>query len=304
MKTIALWNKCNNRCLMCSNPPGYEKGKGYDFKSLVLRFQKIDPGEKEIYLTGGEPTLHPQFFKLLTILRKRCPRAKIILDTNGRMFFYEDFLRECLGYGNLEFQVSLCAHTAFLHDKITQTEGSFEQTVKGIKNLLFLGSSENEVEIRVVIHKLTLPYLKEIYDFVAKNFPQIVRLIFIFMEMEGQAQKNIEKVGITYKKARPYMEDFFKKIKSAPFEIRLYHFPLCVLQFKFWPYLWRTLPEKEITFLKKCSQCLYQKYCLGIHRDYLKMIGGKEFKPIRKKIEIQETENFHHPIKSASKNAH
>ena len=288
---------------MCSNPPGYEKEKGYDFKNLVLRFQKINPKETEIYLTGGEPTLHPQFFKLLTILRKRCPRAKIILDTNGRMFFYRDFLKKCLGYGNLEFQVSLCAHTASLHDKITQTKGSFEQTVGGIKNLLSLKSAGNEVEIRVVIHKLTLPHLKEIYDFVAKNFPRITRLIFIFMEMEGRAQKNIEKVGITYKKARPHLENLFKKIRNSSFEVRLYHFPLCVLPSKFWPCLWRTLPEKEIAFLKKCNQCLYRKYCPGIHRDYLKIIGEKEFWPLRKKVKIQKTNNFYHPIKSVSKNA-
>jgi len=297
---------------MCSNPADFETAerfnKSVSFEELILRFQKIDPREKEIYLTGGEPTLHPQFFELLTILRKRCPGAKFIIDTNARMLFYRDFLEECLNYGKIEFQVSLCGHTAFLHDKITRTKGSFNQTVGGIKNLLSLRSKKNEVEIRVVIHKLTLPHLNDVYDFVFGDFFQpyskksisgIERLIFIFMEMEGRAGDNIKEVGITHTQAKPYLEELFSKIKNAPFEIRLYHFPLCALSPKLWSFIWRTLPEREITFLPQCQTCSFQKHCLGIHKDYLKYIGDKEFQPIKEQIKIKETNNFYHPIAKA-----
>ncbi len=296
MECIAVWNKCNNKCLMCSNPKDYDKWGDYSFEFLASRIKKISRTEKEIYLTGGEPTLHPRFFEILDFLRKKCPKAKIILDTNGRMFYYKDFLKKCLGCGNLEFQVSLCGHNAVLHDKITGIRGSFEQTIRGIKNLLIFSSSQNRTEIRVVIHKLTLPHLGEIYKFVYKNFPKIVKLIFIFMEFEGAAGKNRKIVGITYTRARPYLGKFFKKIKNCPFEVRFYHFPLCTLPAKFWPHLWRTLPEKEIAFLPSCSDCFYKKYCLGIHKEYLKYVGREEFRPIRENIELETTDDFYHPI--------
>lgn len=296
MECIAIWNKCNNKCLMCSNPPNYGKWGDYGFDALASRIKKISRTEKEIYLTGGEPTLHPDFFALLNLLRKRCPNARIVLDTNGRMFYYKDFFKKCLNYGNLEFQISLCGHAATLHDKITGAKGSFEQSVGGIKNLLLSGIKGKEIEIRVVIHKLTLESLEKIYNFIGKNFPQIERLIFIFMEFEGAAGENRKIVGITYAKARPYLEKFFRKIENPHFKIRFYHFPLCVLPFGFWPYLWRTLPEKEIAFLPSCSDCFYKKHCLGIHKDYLKYIGEREFRPIRKKIKIKTTNNFYHPI--------
>ncbi len=298
MECIAVWNKCNNRCLMCSNPSNYGEWGDYSFRALISRFKKINPKEKDIYLTGGEPTLHPDFFELLNFLRKRCPEARIIIDTNARMFFYKDFLSRCLNYGNLEFQVSLCGHNAALHDKITGINGSFEQTIQGLKNLVLLGVGKSNIEMRVVIHKLTLENLEKIYDFIGKTFPQIGKLIFIFMEIEGMAGKNIKKVGTTYKKANPYLKSLLKKIMGSKhsFEVRFYHFSLCVLPPKFWPYLWRTLPEKEISFLSSCKECLYKKYCLGIHKDYLKYIGEKEFMPIIKKIKIEATNNFYHPI--------
>jgi hypothetical protein len=35
---------------------------------------------------------------------------------------------------------------------------------------------------------------------------------------------------------------------------------------------------------------------LGIHKDYLKLIGGKEFNPIKKKISLKVQDDFFHPI--------
>ncbi len=301
MQCLAIWNKCNNKCLMCSNPSDYGQWGDYGFDTLTTRIKKFSPKEEEIYLTGGEPTLRPNFFELLTAIRKRCPQARIIIDTNGRLFAYRDFLKKCLNYGNLEFQISLCGHNASLHDKITGVGGSFEQTIQGIKNLLLAGLGRNEIEIRAVIHKLTLPHLKEIYNFAQRKLKGIKRLVFIFMEMEGVAGENFKKAGITYEEARLDLAALLKKIiNSKPcFEVRFYHFPLCVLSIEFWPYLWRTLPEKEIAFLPSCSKCFYKKYCLGIHKDYLKHVGGKEFQPIREKIKIEIINNFYHPIVNA-----
>ncbi|MDD5145920.1 MAG: radical SAM protein [Candidatus Pacebacteria bacterium] len=300
MECLAIWNKCNNKCLMCSNPSNYDKWGDYGLKNISSRIEKISANEREVYLTGGEPTIHPDFFKVMDSLKKRCSNARIILDTNGRMFCYDDFLNKFFNYSNIEFQVSLCGQNAALHDKITRTRGSFNQVVLGIKNILKLKLNKSEVEVRVVIHKLTLFSLKNIYKFVSNDLMGIKRLIFIFMEYEGMAGKNKKTIGVTYNEVGPFLEKIFRKTKEAPFEIRLYHFPLCVLPPKFWPYLWRTLPEKEITFLPSCQKCFYKNYCLGIHRDYLRVVGGEEFKPIKKRINLKISDNFYHPIISVN----
>ncbi len=117
------------------------------------------------------------------------------------------------------------------------------------------------------------------------------------MEMEGMAEKNFRLVGLTHQELKPYLN--LKKIKEwakGPKEVRLYHFPLCTLEPELWPYVWRTLREEEVTFLPSCKNCLYKKYCLGIHRDYLRIVGGKEFRPIKKKVGLRTQRFFHHPI--------
>ncbi|MDD2673093.1 MAG: radical SAM protein [Syntrophales bacterium] len=296
MECLAIWNKCNNKCLMCSNPPDYDKWGDYSLKSISSRIKNISLKEKEIYLTGGEPTIHPDFFSILDLIKKRCPKAKIIIDTNGRMFYYKKFLDKFLNYANIELQISLCGHNAHLHDKITEADGSFDQMVVGTKTLLDRKKKNSEVEIRVVIHKLTLPNFEKIFEFVSERFVGIKRLIFIFMEYEGMAGENIKKVGISYEEVWPYLKKAFSKIRSIPLEVRFYHFPLCVLPKKTWPYLWRTLPEKEVDFLPSCRKCLYKKYCLGVHKDYLRLVGKKEFRPINEKIKLKTINNPYHPI--------
>lgn len=298
MITIAAWNKCNNNCLMCTNPPGYKKEKDYDYGKLIDRYKNLDPEEREIYLTGGEPVLHPHFFDFLDFLRKKCPESKITIVTNGRLFSYSEFARKCLSRGNISFQIAVHGPNARLHDKITGAKGSFEQTISGIRNLLKLKPEESEIELRVIIHRLTVSHLKDIHYFLVRSFPGANRIVFIFMEMEGMAGVNIRRVGTKYKQALPYLRELFRDFKNSPTEIRLYHFPLCVLPSEFWPYAWRTLPAEEIVFLPFCNKCQYKDYCLGIHRMYQKHKGIKEFHPLRRKnSEVQFSEDFYHPIK-------
>jgi His-Xaa-Ser system radical SAM maturase HxsC len=297
MITIAIWNKCNNECLMCTNPPGYQDGGGYDYEDLAVRYGNLNNGETEIQLTGGEPTLHPRFFDVLGFFRKKCPLAKITLITNGRRFGEPDFTKKCLAIGNIDFQISLHGPNDELHDKITKAKGSFKETVRGIQNILDLRSRDSELELRIVIHKAALPCLKKTYQFMTDNFPRAERIVFIFMEMEGMAGVNIKRTGIRFKNILPYLEKLFGNFKTSPTEIRLYHFPLCVLSPKFWPYAWRTLPQKEIIFLPACEKCNYKNHCLGIHKLYPEYMGIKEFKPIlRMNLPVKFTNNFYHPI--------
>ncbi len=298
---ICVWDKCNNKCLMCTNPDlpweseGGHVGKGYDYNLLISRIKqikkKIGPNEPVI-LTGGEPTLHPHFLDIFRFVRKNFPKHELRLLTNGRRFCYRDFAKEIMSADNLNIAVSLCGPNEKVHDSITQTKNSFTQMVKGLENILDLKENQT-IEIRTVLSKLSAKYIDQTLNLINSKFPSTDRVIVIYLETEGQAEKNLDKVMISYSKIRPYLnkiEPFFSDLK----ELRLYHFPLCTLEPKFWPFVWRTLPEKEIMFISTCKKCQYKKYCLGIHRDYPDK--SKEFKPIKKDLIIQETKDFYHPI--------
>src|SRR5579885_3056484 len=105
MPDFPIWPQCNIGCVFCSNPvEGYRettqrysfdklKQKLLEYKAGQPRFLKFDEVRDYFNLTGGEPTLHPEFLKVLALVRSEFPRNLIRLLTNGRLFAYEDFAR-------------------------------------------------------------------------------------------------------------------------------------------------------------------------------------------------------------------
>lgn len=65
--SVEVTNKCNLRCFGCGNIFKREKDilSLDDWKKI---FDKIKPYAKIIRLTGGEPTLHPNFFEILEVI--------------------------------------------------------------------------------------------------------------------------------------------------------------------------------------------------------------------------------------------
>ena len=299
MECLPVWNVCNNKCLMCSNPRGYADVGSYSLAALKARVATFDKGETDIYLTGGEPSLYPRLFELLGYLRGRFPRARIVIDTNGRMFAYRDFARECAAFGNMEFQVSICGHSAAAHDAVTLTPGSFDQTVAGIRNLLSPDRGGAAVELRFVLTGMSLRNMEKVYRLALNGLKGIKALVFIFLEMEGMAGVNKSRVGLRYSGAAGAVRGFFSRAETPPFELKLYHFPLCVLPAELWKYAWRTLPGKEISFPAGCRRCRVKKYCLGVHGDYLKFYGAGEFSPVTKPPRIISGPNPCRPVLDA-----
>lgn len=305
MPSIPIFNKCNNKCQMCSNPDTFLKmQKSSKLKYILKRIYKFYNGEKEFLdnnrdsfvFTGGEPTLSPYFFDILKEIRNFYPEKKIVCLTNGRRFFYEKYTKEILKlHDHLELAVSIHGHNDYLHDKITQVSGSFSQTIKGLENIFRYKKTSQTVEIRIVLQGINFKYLSKITDFIRKNFPKIDHLVFIFFEPEGQAIKNLRSLKLKYAQLVPHLEDIFE-ITLFFKSVRFYHFPLCVIPIKFFPYVWNTLPKYEVSFLKKCQNCTVKNLCLGIHKGYLKNISTCEFQPIKKKLPIKIGPDIHHPI--------
>jgi hypothetical protein len=120
------------------------------------------------------------------------------------------------------------------------------------------------------------------------------------METMGNAIKNKKKLLVNFTNVKEHLKESIN-ILNSDFDVRLYHYPLCVLPQELWNYSWRSLEERKITFLETCNACLYKKYCLGIMRTYLVNFGNEEFIPILKKIKLTETNDMYHPISSVSR---
>ncbi|MFA6285538.1 MAG: radical SAM protein [Parcubacteria group bacterium] len=253
---IPYWHKCNNRCVMCTNPIdglSLEEGGCFDSATLhecldknKMKWHEVD----SVYITGGETTMRPDFFDSLSDIAESFPFAKISILSNGRRFFYTDFAKKCLSYPSVNYIIPIHGWNSKSHDKITGVQGSFDQTISGLENLFSMRQMDQEIEVRIIIHKINYKKINKILDLLLKKFPAVDRLVLVFIEYEGHAIKNLKSVELSYDKFYPQfdlLEKYLKKFK----EIRFYHFPLCAMPKKFWPYMWRTFDADEVIFLSK-----------------------------------------------------
>jgi len=138
---------CNNQCSFC---PSAGKSYEIDFDAICDRIRnEAARGSTSIVFAGREPTIVPQFVKIVAAARDS-GFSRIRLETNGRMFAYERFTRDALAAGITEIAVRLAAPDSETALKINPAPDAFNQTLKGIKNILLAGGVQITASVPVV----------------------------------------------------------------------------------------------------------------------------------------------------------
>ena len=89
---LFVTNQCNNRCIMCCQPP--HGGDDIDaYYACNERLIKTAPKDtKEVCITGGEPTLAgDKLISLVDLVRQELPNTSIHILSNGRNFQLNDY---------------------------------------------------------------------------------------------------------------------------------------------------------------------------------------------------------------------
>ncbi|HSO00474.1 MAG TPA: radical SAM protein [Candidatus Nanopelagicales bacterium] len=158
---VRLSFDCNNRCTFCldSNAHDGTMRKVMDVKVQIVEGRKR--GADRLILSGGEPTMHPNFLDFVK-LGKRAGYRKVQTVTNGRMFRYPEFLDTAAKNGLDEITFSLHGHTAKLHDALVGTPGAFVEEVDGLKAAL--ASGRFIVNVDIVINKQNVRHLPDMLE--------------------------------------------------------------------------------------------------------------------------------------------
>jgi MoaA/NifB/PqqE/SkfB family radical SAM enzyme len=158
---VRLSYDCNNHCTFCldSNAHDGTMRGTQDIKVQIVEGRKR--GADRLILSGGEPTMHPNFLDFVK-LGKMAGYKKVQTVTNGRMFRYPDFLNRAADNGLHEITFSLHGHTAKLHDALVGTPGAFVEEVAGLKAAL--ASERFIVNVDIVINKQNVRHLPEMLE--------------------------------------------------------------------------------------------------------------------------------------------
>jgi MoaA/NifB/PqqE/SkfB family radical SAM enzyme len=312
MPDLPIWPQCNIACVFCSNPVdgfrhttekyGFEeiKRKLADYKAGLRTFVKFDEERDYFNLTGGEPTAHPDFLRILAHVRTEFPRALIRLLSNGRMFAREDFARWTCGIGQTPFEVAvpMFGYDARTHESISRTPKSFDQTVEGLHHLFRHRKPGQLVEVRVIMTRIQARYLDGLLDFLLDEFPEIDRVVFLFEEIEGFAERYKDRLAFTQSECAAHLDRNYEKLRRFK-DARLYHFSLCTVPTRLWPFVWNTLAGFKIDYLEGCrTLCAHKDQCVGVHRSYLRHMGAPDIVPIARPRPARPSGDPYHPFDS------
>jgi len=98
---VEICDHCNLKCPICYASSGPERNEFRDLQTIERMLDAIVRNEGRpdvVQISGGEPTLHPDFFRILDMARER-PIQHLMLNTNGiRIARDEEFARRIAGY--------------------------------------------------------------------------------------------------------------------------------------------------------------------------------------------------------------
>jgi MoaA/NifB/PqqE/SkfB family radical SAM enzyme len=190
-----------------------------------------------------------------------------------------------------------------LHDSLTRVDGSFEQLVAGVKNILDIGIER--IASNTTIIKQNYKYLPEIGKFIYNLGIHIAEFIFVDSN-QGGAHDDFKELVPKISQAALYMRkclNFGRRENLEHWHVR--YVPLCyfqgyekqiselneveIFQTSHFAPDFRNFDvensRREIGRIKpeKCKGCLKYNICEGIWVEYYNHFGDRELEPIKEK---------------------
>lgn len=277
-----LTERCNNYCLMCSQPPR-TVDDGWIVDEILTALPLIDRGAKEIGFTGGEPTLlGERFIELVRAASSHLPRTALHILSNGRTFAKGTLARDLGGvcHHDLMMGIPIYADLAHIHDYIVQADGAFDETIRGI---LALKANGVRVEVRVVLQQQTVVRLVPLARFLARNLLFVDHVALMGLELTGFARANLEQIWID---PADYQEDLVEAVgilDRAGLKTSIYNSQVCVLAPSIRRFARQSISDWKQEYMPECAGCTAKAVCGGFFAS-AKLRYSRAISPIIEQI--------------------
>jgi His-Xaa-Ser system radical SAM maturase HxsC len=254
--------RCNSFCLMCSQPP-VDRDDSEQVRINLETIRLIEPPLSHLGITGGEPTLLGEgLFQILDELRARLPETNIHMLTNGRRFAWPQFVDAFMAFAHprLTVCIPLYSDNAPEHDYVVQARGAFDQTIQGLHRL---ARYQQPVEIRVVLHKLTIPRLHDLAHFIYRNLPFASHVALMGLEITGFTKPNLNKLWIDPYEYQTELQRAVEYLAIRGINVSVYNHPLCLLPRDLWKFARRSISDWKNVYFEVCETCGVRQQCGG-----------------------------------------
>jgi len=292
---LRVGTRCNLNCVYCMI--GHEDRFLRPVHDIIadLKFARERSIEK-VSFTGGEPTLHPDLLKLVSVSRAMGFRQAVLV-TNGVTLSYPGRLKQIVDAGITAVGISFDTPQRETAEAMWRSP-VFDRVVEGMKSLhdfpdIPLGS----IAVVTSMNFRHLPELARFFVDLNRELDNLFIPTLDFVMPEENAWLNRRHVVPRLKEVIPYVRKALKYAHKHGLPLTFRGIPLCMLPglepYSFDRYMTifrlvrgpdgstydRTSLDMMRTRPAACRECLYSRECTGISRSYANLHGLGEISP-------------------------
>lgn len=156
--------------------------------------------------------------------------------------------------------IPLYSDDSTTHDYVVQAKGAFDQTMMGLHQLARYGL---RIELRVVLHALTVQRLPELAEYIYRNLTFVEHVALMGLENIGYAPRNMDKLWIDPHDYQDQLESAVEILSTRMMNVSIYNHQLCVLRRSLWKFARKSISDWKNIYLDECQTCGVKEQCGG-----------------------------------------
>lgn len=287
---LALGYACNEKCRCCPLVNKYDREHLIPLERLLQEADRMcEYGVTDVTLSGGEPTLHPGLFQLISYFHRKGISVHIL--SNGERFhdraFADAFLALADG-GGLTVTTTFHSWDAAEHEYQNATPGSFRRSLEGLR---YLDEQGLWISVKHCITANNYRQLPAYLRFVLDNFSDRAEIQLWGIDLYGLTPEQARENFVDFRLIRPYIQEavdvFEQSGRPARQTLTINNLPLCMCDCYYWRYF--TAPESDayIDHNKEggaleansgpvsvhCGHCPFRGECAGAYFSDFELLG-------------------------------
>lgn len=266
-----LMGRCNNHCRFCMVEEELRQKQEPKLDDIIRSIGET-PAGANVDLFGGEPTLHPGFWKILDAAVDH--GHSVTLATNARFFASSGSARRVSDMGNVSVRSSLLGPDAKTHDRLTRVVGSFNETLDGLDALV---AERVPLLVNTVLCAQNTDNAKDTVTLLGKHGVRRVKLSGLITRTEmPELFPGLAQMG------KAVLESW-NVANGFGVTLQLEKMPLCVVP----SLITRHIPETDpamrrsewFCYTAECKRCRVRPACLGLARGSIQAHHEREVRP-------------------------
>lgn len=288
---LKITYECTNHCSFCFS--SYMKDTEIPLESLKKAvLQGHRNGCNELVLSGGEPTLYPEYIIELISLATTLGYKKYIIQTNGyglskceELVLFLDHAAEiteiCLSF-------SVHGHIADIHNDLSGNPDAFRSLIDAIHKV---SKTHCKIYTNTVINARNLTHLNDVAALLVRYKPNIMQFSMMHLKERSELSVSFEDSVQAIKKLKDIVSLDILKTEGVPYCL-LHGMELCVGE-SAWPTVldlynrdndymsdFKQLDYGMRSKMESCGKCIMNKICMGVWKEHFEEFSNMGIHPI------------------------